>query len=155
MAHETIKGCVILKDLHYSVKDNTWIKTDGDIVTIGMTDIAQGLAGPILHAKTKRVGTVRRKGRPIATVESGKWVGPVKSPISGEIIEVNERLASDAQLINRSPYKDGWVVKMKASDLDADMGEMTTGDAAVEEYKQKIEQDGIECKHIDDSDTYD
>ncbi len=155
MAHETIKGCVILKDLHYSVKDNTWVKTDGDIVTIGMTDIAQGLAGPILHAKTKRVGTVRRKGRPIATVESGKWVGPVKSPVSGEIIEVNEILASDAQLINRSPYKDGWVVKMKASNLDEEMGEMTTGDAAVEEYKQKIEQDGIECTHIDDSDTYD
>jgi len=155
MAHETIKGCVILKDLHYSVKDNTWIKTDGDIVTIGMTDIAQGLAGPILHAKTKRVGTVRRKGRPIATVESGKWVGPVKSPISGEIIEVNEGLASDAQLMNRSPYKDGWVVKMKASNLEEEIGEMTTGEAAVEEYKQKIEQDGIECTHIDDSDTYD
>ena len=155
MAHETIKGCVILKDLHYSVKDNTWVKIDGDIVTIGMTDIAQGLAGPILHAKTKRVGTVRRKGRPIATVESGKWVGPVKSPISGEIIEVNEGLVSDAQLINRSPYKDGWVVKMKASDLKTDIGEMTTGAAAVEEYKQKIEQDGIECTHIDDSDTYD
>ena len=155
MAHETIKGCVILKDLHYSVKDNTCIKTDGDIVTIGMTDIAQGLAGPILHAKTKRVGTVRRKGRPIATVESGKWVGPVKSPISGEIIEVNEGLASDAQLMNRSPYKDGWVVKMKASNLEEEIGEMTTGEAAVEEYKQKIEQDGIECTHIDDSDTYD
>ena len=155
MSHETIKGCIILKDLHYSVKDNTWIKTDGDIVTIGMTDIAQGLAGPILHAKTKRVGTIRRKGRPIATVESGKWVGPVKSPVSGEIIEVNENLATDAQLINRSPYKDGWVVKMKVTDLEADLSEMTTGDDAVEAYRQKIEQDGIECTHIDDSDTYD
>ena len=155
MANEKVKGCVIFKDLHYSVKDNTWIKVDGDIVTIGMTDIAQSLAGPILHAKTKSVGTARKKGRPIATVESGKWVGPVKSPVTGEIIEVNESLVSDAQLINRSPYKDGWVVKMKASDLDTDIGEMTTGDAAVEEYKQKIEQDGIECTHIDDSDTYD
>ena len=155
MAHENIKGCVILKDLHYSVKDNTWIKVDGDIVTIGMTDIAQSLAGPILHAKTKSVGTARRKGRPIATVESGKWVGPVKSPVTGEIIEVNEALASDAQLINRSPYKGGWVVKMKASNLDAEMNELTTGNEAVEAYRQKIEQDGIECSHIDDSDTYD
>lgn len=155
MAHENIKGCIILKDLHYSVKDNTWIKADGDIVTIGMTDIAQGLAGPILHAKTKKPGTIRKKGRPIATVESGKWVGPVKSPVSGEIIEVNENLVADAQLINRSPYKDGWVVKMKTTNLEAEMSEMTTGDAAVEAYREKIEQDGIECKHIDDSDTYD
>ena len=155
MAHENIKGCIILKDLHYSVKDNTWIKADGDIVTIGMTDIAQGLAGPILHAKTKKPGTIRKKGRPIATVESGKWVGPVKSPVTGEIIEVNENLVADAQLINRSPYKDGWVVKMKTTNLEAEMSEMTTGDAAVEAYREKIEQDGIECKHIDDSDTYD
>jgi glycine cleavage system H protein len=155
MAHENIKGCIILKDLYYSVKDNTWIRAEGDIVTIGMTDIAQGLAGPILHAKTKSVGTVRKKGRPIATVESGKWVGPVKSPVTGEIIEVNEGLASDAQLINRSPYRDGWVVKMKASNLEAEMNELTTGDEAVEAYRQKIEEDGIECSHIDDTDTYD
>jgi len=155
MAHENVKGCVILKDLYYSVKDNTWIRTDGDIVTIGMTDIAQSLAGPILHAKTKSVGTARRKGRPIATVESGKWVGPVKSPVTGEIIEVNEGLASDAQLINRSPYKDGWVVRMKASNLEVEMADLTTGDEAVEAYRQKIEQDGIECSHIDATDTYD
>lgn len=155
MAVEKIKGCVILKDLHYSVKDNTWIKIDGDIVTIGMTDIAQSLAGPILHAKTKSVGTARKKGRPIATVESGKWVGPVKSPVTGEIIEVNEGLASDAQLINRSPYKDGWVVKMKTSNFDEEINELTTGDEAVESYRKKIEEDGIECSHIDDTDTYD
>ena len=155
MAHENVKGCVILKDLLYSVKDNTWIKADGDIVTIGMTDIAQSLAGPILHARTKSVGTARKKGRPIATVESGKWVGPVKSPVTGEIIEVNKELASDAQLINRSPYKNGWVVKMKASNLEAEMTELTTGDEAVEAYRQKIEEDGIECSHLDNTDTYD
>ena len=78
------------------------------------------------------MGTARKKGRPIATVESGKWVGPVKSPVTGEIIEVNKELASDAQLINRSPYKNGWVVKMKASNLEAEMTELTTGDEAVE-----------------------
>jgi len=155
MANEKVKGCVIFKDLHYSVKDNTWIKTDGDIVTIGMTDIAQSLAGPILHAKTKSVGTARKKGRPIATVESGKWVGPVKSPVTGEIVEVNEGLASDAQLINRSPYNDGWVVKMKASNLEAEMAELTTGDEAVAAYREKIEQDGVECKHLEGTDSYD
>ena len=155
MAHDEIKGCVIVKDLHYSVADNTWVKAEGDVVTIGMTDIAQGLAGPILHAKTKAVGTARKKGRPIATVESGKWVGPVKSPVSGEIIEVNEGLAGDAQLINRSPYKDGWVVKMKADNLAEDLGGLLTGDAAVAAYKEKIESENIECKHLEGADTYD
>lgn len=154
MAHDEIKGCVIVKDLHYSIADNTWVRTEGDVVTVGMTDIAQGLAGPILHAKTKAVGTARKKGRPIATVESGKWVGPVKSPVSGEIIEVNEALAGDAQLINRSPYNDGWVVKMRADNIDDDMGSMLTGDDAVAAYRDKIENEGIECKHLEGADTY-
>ena len=157
MGFEKIKGCVIATDLHYSVADNTWARVNDDgTVTLGMTDIAQNLAGPILHAKAKKVGTVRKKGRPIATVESGKWVGPVKSPISGEIIALNENLSSDAQLLNRSPYKDGWVVKMQPSNLEEDLQGMTTGDEAVAAYKEKIENDGIEaCKHIEGTDNYD
>ncbi len=77
MPHEKINGCVIVKDLYYSVNDHTWIRPNDDgTVTVGMTDIAQTLAGPILHAKAKNVGATREKGKPIATVESGKWVGP-------------------------------------------------------------------------------
>ncbi len=157
MAHEKINSCVIVKDLYYAVEDNTWLKVNEDgTVTLGMTDIAQSMAGPILHARTKSAGTARKKGRPIATVESGKWVGPVKSPVTGEIVEVNEGLAGDAQLINRSPYKDGWVVKMKPENLDAELQEMVTGNDAVNAYKEKIERDGIQaCQHIEGSDAYD
>jgi len=156
MAHESINGCIILKDLYYSVEDNTWIKVNDDgTVTVGMTDIAQNLAGPILHAKAKGAGTDRKKGKPIATVESGKWVGPVKSPISGTIVELNEKLAADAQIINRSPYRDGWVVKMKPEGLDEELKGLVTGDAAVEAYKEKITRDNIKaCTHIEGSDTY-
>ncbi len=156
MAHEKINECVILKDLYYSVEDNTWIRVNEDgSVTVGMTDIAQNMAGPILHAKAKGVGTDRKKGKPIATVESGKWVGPVKSPISGVITEVNEKLVGDAQLINRSPYRDGWVVKMKPEALEAELKELVTGDNAVTAYRTKIERDKIKaCTHIEGSDTY-
>ena len=69
MAHENIKGCIVLKDLYYNVENNTWVRViDDKTVVVGMTDIAQNLAGPILHAKTKSVGTARRLGKPIATV---------------------------------------------------------------------------------------
>ena len=157
MSHEKINGCVIVKDLFYSVNDHTWIrKNDDGTVTVGMTDIAQTLAGPILHAKAKNVGAVREKGKPIATVESGKWVGPIKSPVTGEIVEVNESVATDAQLLNRSPYRDGWVLKMKPADLEADMQTMVTGDAAVEAYRAKITADNLKaCSHIEGSDEYD
>jgi len=157
MAHENIKGCIVLKDLYYNVDNNTWVRVlDESTVVVGMTDIAQNLAGPILHAKTKSVGTARRLGKPIATVESGKYVGPVKSPVAGEITKVNENLAGDAQLVNRSPYKDGWFVEMKSENLSEELKALVTGDDAVTAYKEKIERDNIEaCTHLEGSDTYD
>lgn len=155
MAIEKVNECVIFKNLHYSVKDNTWVRINDDgTVTIGMTDVAQSLAGPILHAKAKKVGVSRKKGRPIATVESGKWVGPVKSPMTGEIVEVNETLLEDVKVINKSPYNKGWIVKMKPVDLEGDLADLVTGDAAVEEYRAKIENDGLTCTHIEGTDEY-
>ena len=69
---------------------------------------------------------------------------------------VNENLAGDAQLINRSPYRDGWVAEMKVDDLDGALQDMVTGDDAVAAYKEKIEKDNIEaCTHLEGSDTYD
>ncbi|MCB0641129.1 MAG: glycine cleavage system protein GcvH [Phaeodactylibacter sp.] len=155
MATEKVNECVILKNLYYSVQDNTWVRVNDDgTVTIGMTDVAQSLAGPILHARPKKIGVTRAKGKPIATVESGKWVGPVKSPMTGEIVEVNDSLSGDAQLVNKSPYQSGWILKMKPTDLEADLKELLTGDAAVEAYRAKIDQDGVTCTHIEGTDEY-
>ncbi|RMD95597.1 MAG: glycine cleavage system protein GcvH [Calditrichaeota bacterium] len=149
--YEEIRGCVIVKNLYYAVDDHTWVKVNDDgTATIGMTDVAQTMAGPILHAKTKKVGTVRPKGKPLATVESSKWVGPVKSPLSGEIVEVNEKVTQDAQLINRSPYKEGWLIKLKPSNLDEELKEMVTGDAAIQAYREKIEKEDLKaCEHLE------
>ncbi|MCI0443726.1 glycine cleavage system protein GcvH [bacterium] len=148
---EEIRGCVILKDLHYSVDDHAWITVNADgTVTVGMTDVAQNMAGPVLHAKAKKAGTVREKGKPLATIESSKWVGPLKSPVSGEIVEINERVAADANLINRSPYKDGWIIKMKPSKLDEELNGLVTGDAAVQAYRDKIEKEDLKtCEHVE------
>jgi glycine cleavage system H protein len=155
MPHEKINECVVFTNLHYSVQDNTWVRVNDDgTITIGMTDVAQSLAGPILHARPKRAGVARKKGRPIATVESGKWVGPVKSPMTGEIVEVNENLGGDAQLVNRSPYNDGWIIKMKPDNLEEDLKELVTGDVAVEAYRAKIDGDGVTCTHIEGTDEY-
>jgi glycine cleavage system H protein len=149
--HPEVRGCVLPLSLHYSVTENTWVRVHDDgTVTVGMTDIAQNLAGPLLHAKPKKVGTVRKKGKPVATVESSKWVGPVKSPISGEVVEVNAALASDATIVNRSPYKSGWIVKMQPSDLDAELAELLTGQAAVDAYQARIEAEDIKaCDHVE------
>jgi len=151
MAIEKVNECYIVKDLYYAVEDNTWVRVNDDgTVTIGMTDVAQSLAGPILHAKSKSPGTVRKKGRPIATVESGKWVGPIKSPVGGEIVEVNEELATNPRLLNTSPYKKGWVVKMKPTNWDEEVKELVTGEEAIQKYLEKVEREDIKaCEHIE------
>ncbi|HHL73607.1 MAG TPA: glycine cleavage system protein GcvH [Bacteroidetes bacterium] len=148
---QEVRGCVIRLDLYYSVNDHTWAQVNDDgTVTVGMTDIAQNLAGPLLHTKCKKVGLTRKKGKPIATVESGKWVGPVKTPISGEIVEVNDAVAQDAKIINRSPYREGWIARIKPEDLEGDMADMVTGEAAVEAYRKKIEDDNLPaCDHVE------
>ena len=146
-----VRGCVLPLSLHYNVVDHTWIRVNDDgTVTVGMTDVAQNLAGPLLHAKPKKVGAVRKRGKPVATVESSKWVGPVKAPISGEVIAVNDEVAKDAAIINRSPYKAGWIVKMQPERLDDELKELLTGDAAVDAYRERIESEDIKaCEHVE------
>lgn len=148
---EEIRGCVILKDLYYSVDDHTWVMVNDDgTVTVGMTDVAQNMAGPVLHARIKKVGTKRVKGKPLGTVESSKWVGPVKTPVSGEIVEINDAVVSDPQLLNRSPYKKGWIAKLKPDNLDEELKELLSGDAAVDAYREKIEREDIKaCEHVE------
>ena len=145
------KNCFFPLDLYYRIDENTWMrKNDDGTVTVGMTDVAQTLAGSILHATPQKVGRERKKGKPIAIIESSKWVGPVKSPVTGEITESNEAVKKDPGLINKSPYKQGWIVKMKPENLDAELADMLTGQAAVDAYKAKIEADGIDpCVHCE------
>ena len=74
----------------------------------------------------------------------------MKSPLSGEIIEINEALATDASLVNRSPYKQGWIVRMKPSQLEAELAELTTGEAALELYRKRIEDEDLKaCEHVE------
>ena len=146
-----VNNCLFPKNLYYRVEDNTWLqKNDDGTVTIGMTDMAQTLAGSILHATPKKVGQKRPKGKPIAVVESSKWVGPVKSPVSGEIVESNDSVKETPALINKSPYKQGWIVKIKPDNLDGDLAELLTGDPAVEAYRKKVEESNLEaCVHCE------
>ncbi len=146
-----VRGCVLPLNLHYDVTENTWVRFHEDgTATVGMTDVAQNLAGELLHAKPKKVGAVRKRGKPVATVESSKWVGPVKSPITGEVIAINEELAKDATIVNRSPYKSGWIVKMQPAKLDEEMASLLTGQAAVDAYRERIEREDIKaCEHVE------
>ncbi len=142
-----LNGCDIPEDLYYSVEKHVWGKIESDgTVTMGMTSVAQSLAGKLLYITSKKVGQTIAQLKSVATVESGKYVGPVPAPFSGEIIAVNENLKMDVSVINTDPYGKGWVCKIKPSNIEADKASLLTGKTAVEAYKKKIEADGIKCE---------
>lgn len=140
----TVRGCDIPDDLSYNVENNVWARTEGDgTVTIGMTSYAGSLAGQIVSYTPKKVGKAVKKDKSCATVESGKWVGPAKSPVAGEVVAVNDAVAGNPGLINEDPYGNGWLVKIQPSDWAGESGELVTGAAAADAFEAKMEADGF------------
>lgn len=146
-----VKNCMLPANLLYHVENNIWIRLNDDgTLDIGMTDIAQTMAGSIIHCRPKKVGKKVKKGKSVATVESGKWVGPVRSPFAGEIIDANSAVESDATILNKSPYTEGWIVKLNPSSFDEDSAELVSGDEAVLKFEEYMdEKDLAECIHCE------
>lgn len=139
-------GCVIPSDLLYDVDMDVWIRLEGDIATIGMTDPAQTRCGKLVVVAFRKVGKAITRGRGLATIESAKWVGPIPSPLSGEIVEVNEEIfRRDILMANRDPYGDGWFVKLRPFDLEGERALLTDAATAFERYKTKIDENEIRC----------
>ena len=143
-----INDCNIPEDLYYDGEHDVWVRFEDDTVVVGMTDIGQSLAGRFIYAHIKEAGRHIEAGKSIATVESSKWVGPVRTPVAGEIIAVNEKVEENPDMINKSPYNDGWIARLKGKDIAEAMNRLVTGKAAVEVYKKKIEEQKVECKKI-------
>jgi glycine cleavage system H protein len=140
-----VRNCNIPDDLYYLVEKHVWLSYDGELVTLGMTDVAQFLAKTFLSVTAKKPGKLIKKGRSVATVESSKWVGPVPSPVQGEMVEVNEAVVADPTLINSDPYGEGWVARLRPEDWDADSVDLVTGAEGVAAYEQFLEAEGIDC----------
>ena len=140
----TIRGCNIPENLYYWVEKHAWaLHMDDGTVKIGITDVAQNMAKGIVNATPKDVGRTVQKGKSAGTLESGKWVGPVTSPVTGEIVEVNEKVKATPSLINSDPYGDGWFVRVKPTDWAGESTSLVTGDAAVAAYQKFMEEQNI------------
>lgn len=142
--------CILPDDLYYHVEYNVWVRDLGDgVYEVGMTDIAQSMAGAMLHCRPKQAGKAVKAGKSVGTVESGKWVGPVKAPFAGEIVERNDAAEADATLINKSPYQDGWIVRIQAADAEALSGLLSAADAVEPFRAYMAENDVAECVHCE------
>ena len=140
------QGCVIPKELFYDIENQVWLKVEKNgTATMGLTDVGQTRAGRLLHARIKPVGTFVKKGKPVATLESGKWAGPVPALVEGEVIEVNTRVSEDPNFINIDPYGEAWIVKLKPADLERDLKGLLNGEEALHQMKAHIDEWDIVC----------
>lgn len=99
-------------------KDHEWVKIEGDIATIGVTDFAQSELGDIVYVEVESVGETMDRDEVFGTVEAVKTVSDLFLPLSGEIIEFNESLESEPEKVNTDAYGEGWMIKMKLSNPD-------------------------------------
>ena len=117
----------IPEDLKYT-RDHEWVKIDGDIATVGITDFAQGELGDIVYVEVESVDESLNREDVFGTVEAVKTVSDLYLPISGEIIEFNESLEDEPEKVNSDPYGEGWMIKVKFSD-ESQLEELLSADA--------------------------
>lgn len=106
----------IPKDLKYT-QDHEWVRIEGDEATVGITDFAQGELGDIVYVEVETIGESLDKEAVFGTVEAVKTVSDLFLPLAGEITAFNENLEDTPELVNDDPYDQGWIIKMKVSDL--------------------------------------
>ncbi len=127
-------GVNVPKELRYST-EHEWAKLDGDVVVVGISDYAQQEMHEVVYVELPKPGKSVKQREVLCVIETMKAVSDVFAPVSGEVIEVNEALNTKPELMNNSPYGDGWLVKLKPA-------------GNVEEELSKLMDDAAYLKHI-------
>lgn len=122
------------ENLKYT-KEHEWIRMDGDVAYVGITDYAQEQLGDIVFVDVPTVGETLDEGETFGTIEVVKTISDLFLPISGEVLELNEKLEENPELVNSDPYGEGWLIKLKPSDLDQ-LGDLLDAEA----YKNLINE---------------
>lgn len=123
------------KDLKYT-KEHEWVKVEGNIATVGITDYAQDSLGDVVYVELPQEGATVTKNEPFGVVESVKAVSDLYSPISGNVAEVNDAIVDSPEAINEDPYGDAWMIKVEISS-DSDLGDLLSAD----DYQKFIEEE--------------
>ena len=120
-------------ELKYT-QDHEWIRIDGDIAIVGITDFAQGELGDVVFVEIETEGEELDKGETFGTVEAVKTVSDLFMPVGGKVAEVNEALADEPEVVNKDPYGGGWMIKVEIKD-SSELNDLMSAD----EYEKMIE----------------
>ncbi len=123
------------EELKYT-EEHEWVLVEDDVVSVGITDFAQDSLGDIVFVELPEVGARVEAGKAFGVVESVKAVSDIYSPVTGEVVEVNEELPDEPEVLNTSPYEDGWMVKIRYSEPE-ELDELLDADA----YRELIEEE--------------
>ena len=107
---------MIPEDLKYS-KDHEWVRVANGVATIGITEFAQKQLGDIVYVETPKLGEVLSQNDSFGTIESVKAVSELYSPLSGELVVINQEVVDSPELVNEDPYGDGWIIQVRPSNL--------------------------------------
>lgn len=106
---------MLVPDTLKYTKEHEWVKLDGNIALIGITDYAQGELGDVVFVEMPKLGAKVTQMQPFGVIEAVKAVSELFSPVSGEVTETNSKLETEAGIINKDPYGEGWIIKVKIS----------------------------------------
>lgn len=115
-------------------KDHEWVKTDGNVCLVGVTDYAQGELGDIIYLDiTSDIGAIVTQGEAVGSIEAVKTVSEMYSPVSGKLIEINNGINENPSIVNTDPYEGGWIIKIEPSNMDEISNLMSS-----DEYKKLV-----------------
>jgi glycine cleavage system H protein len=121
----------------YFTRDHEWIKVEGEIATVGITDFAQKQLGDVVYIELPAIGTVLAAHQTIGAIESVKAVSDVFSPVSGEVIEVNSALNESPELVNQDPHGQGWILRLRVKNKE-ELNQLMTA-SEYEKYVESLE----------------
>jgi len=121
-------------DLYYDRKDHLWAKIEGDKVRVGLDVFGQKAAGTVAYLKILPAGKTVKKSRSFGSLEAGKYIGPLKAPVGGKLVEVNEEVLKTTTLVNSDPYGKGWFVIIEPDNLEEDLKDLVQGIQGVQEW---------------------
>ena len=134
-------GIELPGDLYYARRDHFWARLEEGKVRVGLDMLGQESAGPVKHIQLKPVGTVVAKGRMFGTIEAGKYVGALRAPVAGTLVEVNQKVVQTPSLVNSDPYGEGWFVVIEPTSLEADLKDLVSGENEVQAWLEQEVKD--------------
>lgn len=140
-----IEYCDFPEDALYDLDNNVWVRLRGTKVVLGITSVHAALAGKLNKVTFRLIGSSVRKGQSVATIESVKYFGVVRTPISGTLIEANGVLEKQPKLANDSPYENGWFVKIETNLLPDEMKSLRDLPGAEETLRAQIHELRVRC----------